>query len=149
MGRPCKPTALKLLKGTLRNSRQNPNEPKPNCVRIAPSPSYNLGKYGLKEWRRVTNVLIDAKILSEADFSLLEAYCYQYGLMREAQSILGEEGILIKSKRGGARTHPCLKIQNDAYDRMLKIGIIFGLGPGVRNKISLPESKAKSALELI
>lgn len=131
------PTKLKMLRGTLRKNRANPNEPEPKEVKIAGPSVMPLGKFGQAEWVRVTRELIDVRVLTSADYSELERYCGAVEKYFEAQEILLKEGI---TKDG--RPHPQLKTYGYFVELAHKIGIGFGLNPSSRSKINVP-TKAK------
>src|SRR4051812_43844368 len=85
-GPPPLPTKLKLLRGTARADRSNPDEPKPPPVlEVPPAPAW-LREHGRREWERVAPILVNTRVLTQVDLGILEDYCRQYekALLRDA-----------------------------------------------------------------
>lgn len=132
-GRPLKPTALKVLKGTARKDRLNPSEPMPAKVKIPLAPAMNLGKTAMAEWTRITRELIEVNILTVIDYSMLEGYCYCFGKFQDAAILIEKDGMM---KDG--RPHPAMRIYKDNLELAHKIGMQFGITPSSRSKINAP-----------
>lgn len=73
MGRPPKPTHLKVLEGNPGKRAINKNEPKPQAK--APSCPAHLDKEAKAEWRRISKQLLQLGLLTEVDRAALAAYC--------------------------------------------------------------------------
>jgi phage terminase small subunit len=74
MGRPPVPTAMKLLRGTYRADRANPNEPKPE-VGAHPPPWLPRGGPARVAWNRLARELTATRVLTEADGDALALGC--------------------------------------------------------------------------
>ena len=72
-GRKKLPTNLKILKGTQRADRVNPNEPMPD-PNIPEAPDF-LSKDALIEWGRITAQLFKLGLLTDIDMAALALYC--------------------------------------------------------------------------
>lgn len=129
-----KPTALKVLKGTARPNRLNPEEPMPKAVKIPLAPQMKFGKKAMEEWTRITRELIEVNVLTVIDYSALEMYCYYYGEWKEATETLDKEG---RTRDG--RPHPYVRIAKDASEMAHKIGMQFGFTPSSRARINAPK----------
>ena len=77
MARPTKPTILKLVTGTAKPGRLNPDEPQPD-IQIPTAP-HHLSKYAREEWNRIAPILEDMGLVSESDRSALAMYCQARG----------------------------------------------------------------------
>jgi hypothetical protein len=71
-GRPPKPTALKRLRGELRPSRLNRNEPQPP---VGAEPPPWLTKAARRRWALLAPILLDMRVLTRADAVALGNTC--------------------------------------------------------------------------
>ncbi len=72
-GQPPKPTALKILQGTFRKDQSNPQEPTAPPSSQEPPPHLTAQKR--KEWAKICTVLLDMRVMTEADRNALVRYC--------------------------------------------------------------------------
>lgn len=73
MGRPPKPTHLKVLEGNPGKRALNKNEPRPQAK--IPSCPKHLDKEAKVEWKRISKQLLLLGLLTEVDRAALAAYC--------------------------------------------------------------------------
>ena len=132
-GRKPKPTKLKLLQGTFRKDRQNLNEPEPE-VRI-PSPPDFLNSDGLQEWGRMSEKLYQLGMLSEIDRGYFAAYCQAYGRWAEAERLIKEKGMVMKTITGNIIQSPLVGIANRAMKEMRDNAAIMGIPATMRGKV--------------
>jgi P27 family predicted phage terminase small subunit len=92
------------------------------------APSW-LSAEAKKEWRRVTPILVERRVLTTADLGALESYCTSIGVMREAQAILAAEGLILDGKR-----HPAFGIMNAAQTTARLCAATLGLTPVDRSR---------------
>jgi phage terminase small subunit len=118
MPTPPKPTALKILDGTARADRVNPNEPKPALGARPPSWLPRTG-VAWSTWRKHTRVLGKVRVLTEADADALAAGC-----MALDEAITGT--------KSGADWHKV----DAAWRRYWQCLQHFGMTPASRTKIS-------------
>lgn len=139
MGRPPKPTALKLLQGTAQPCRTNKNEPQlepkaPTC------PRHIKGK---KRWayRRLIRVIDPMKVMTKADAIALELAAAAYAEMVLASEVVEEQGFTYESEKedGGIliKTRPEVLIASDAWRRLEKMISHFGISPSSRTRVSV------------
>lgn len=138
MGRPKKPTVLKLLKGTARKDRLNKNEPK--LPTGAPEMPEGLSPYAAKLWPELTRHLLAMGVLTKADGLALQALCETWGDLMAARLLLREQGSIYTTTTPDGNTmrrpHPAVAIVADA-DRRLSVWLgRFGLTPSERGKVS-------------
>lgn len=82
--------------------------PKPPRRAAAPR---DLGTAGRRFWREVVRVFV----LEAWDLPTLEVACRALDQMREAQAILGRDGLILDG-----RAHPAVKLERDAATRFLR-----------------------------
>ena len=145
-GRRPQPTALKVLRGTLRSNRTNTREPMP-----APAPeSMDIPPDELKadpvatnEWRRVAPLLRRIGVISEAERSALTALCQQWSRYLDAHQRVRKGGMVIDGDKGPV-VSPYLSVADKALDHCKKLWIELGLTPSGRSRISaLVETEPK------
>lgn len=132
-GRRPKPTALKVLSGTLRPDRANPREAEPRR-RLPACPSVLQGE-AQREWRRVARKLFDAGLLTEIDGPALMGYCLAYARLLDAEEKLREYGSVVKAPSGYLVHSPYLAIANRALEQMRSMLVEFGMTPSSRSRV--------------
>jgi P27 family predicted phage terminase small subunit len=137
VGRPPKPTNLKLITGNPGKRPLNFGEMQPK-VAIPTCPSHLNGPARL-EWRRISPLLKELGLLTELDRTALSLYCAAWGCWVEIENILkalGDKVWTVKSKRSYPRLSPHLIIANQAMDQCLGLLGQFGLSPATRARVS-------------
>ena len=141
MPRKMIPTKIKLVKGTFRKNRANPNEPiYPSEIPESPKHLNELGKV---EWDRMSKIFLNQGLLSQVDMACLASICQLYGRWAQAESDLNESTLLIKTTSGNIIQNPLLGIANTALKLMNKCLLEFGMTPASRSKVSAKKSKKK------
>jgi P27 family predicted phage terminase small subunit len=137
-GRKKKPTQLKVLQGTFRADRANPNEPSPDsCIPDAPD---HLSKDALIEWGRMSSHLYKLGLLSEIDRTALAIYCQTYSRMIKYEKIVSEKGELIKTSTGAIQLSPAMWVVNKAIEQCHKFLVEFGMSPASRAKVTAKDT---------
>lgn len=163
-GRPTLPTALKLVKGTLRKGRMK-DEAKP-VAEIPPVPP-ELSDTAKVEWGRISQDLMNLGLLSRIDRAALAAYCEAWSDWLDATEKVNRLGKVIKTgekvteKRGvdGVVTtersggnfveNPYFSIKKRCAELMHKFLTEFGMTPAARSRIHVgaaPEKPAQSGV---
>lgn len=120
------------------------------------APKYLKG-YGRSMWTRLMPLIGDQ--LEESDRALVESYCFNYQLMREAYEDILENGIQYKifkiviSPDGtvlsdhhfeGMKNNPATKTLSDATAKLNMLGQQLGLSPQSRAELAkLPKASDK------
>lgn len=99
------------------------------------APSW-LTKDAKTEWRRIMPLLVERRILTDADLGSVENYCLAIGQVRVAQRTIDVEG-LTTATATGLRAHPAVKIQSDAMTRARLLAAELGLTPVSRSRPSV------------
>ncbi|MBL3636820.1 MULTISPECIES: phage terminase small subunit P27 family [Bacillus] len=165
MPRPAKSATLQLIQGNpnkknteeLAARAEHEKKMKMRSDNIKP-PSW-LDKVGKKEFKRVAALLTEVEIITEADISMLAAYCNAYSQYVSISKIIEEDGIMVhtegKDKDGNpiklvGEEHPLLKRQKNYFDQMKSAANDFGLTPSARAKLAITrtqEEREKTAAE--
>ncbi|WP_323771973.1 phage terminase small subunit P27 family [Antarctobacter sp.] len=140
-GRKPKPSGLKLVTGTERADRVNPDEPQP--PRSCPEPPGHLKAEARAEWDRVCEQLCALGILSQIDRAALAAYCQAYGRWVQAETALDAmanrdavtHGLMIRTQSGNAIQNPLVGTANKAMADMMRYAAEFGMTPSARTRI--------------
>jgi P27 family predicted phage terminase small subunit len=148
VGRPPKPTHLKLLRGNPGKRALNKNEPKPQISADLPEPPIFLSGYGLEEWNRIGLELHRLRLLTVVDINTLAAYCEAYARWRTAEETLKRlavsdpmtHGLLIKSTANTPMPNPLVWVAHKAAAAMVKYGAEFGLTPAARSRIAATDA---------
>lgn len=133
-GRRPLPTKLKRLKGTLRTSRENPNEPQPEVS--LPDPPDHLDEIATDEYYRVADELLELGLLSEIDRTALAGYASSYSLWVQTTEAIKKDGITVERANGDIVPHPLLHVQYKAQQQMRLFLVEFGMSPASRSKVA-------------
>lgn len=139
MGRPRKPTALKVVHGTKRKDRQIPNEPKPSGSLSVEPPEW-LSDKAEPWWHRVRPILVGMQVATDADPIAVGMLCDALAEYVAARDDVLKEGATYDctTEKGGTmiRAHPSVAIAADAWRRAKLMLTEFGLTPASRAKVS-------------
>jgi len=141
-----KPTRLKVLSGTLRPDRVNPNEPKakpevPRCPE-------HLGPEAKREWRRLAPQLARLGLLCKIDRAALALFCQAWERWVEAEEALKKYGVMVKSPNGFPMQSPYLAVANKAMEQMRALLAEFGMSPSSRTRVhATPQADEDDEME--
>ncbi|MGA3439411.1 phage terminase small subunit P27 family [Lactiplantibacillus plantarum] len=132
---------------------------------ISQTPPKYLKATGRSMWTRLMPLIGDQ--LEESDRALVESYCFNYQLLREAYSNILENGIqyalfkVIMTPTGevidehhfeGYKSNPACKVLSDATAKLNLLGQQLGLSPQSRAelaKLPKPTNKEQSMADLL
>lgn len=146
MGRPPKPTHLKLIEGNP-GGRKIGREPKPR--QITPDPPDELDADAREEWDRMATSLDRLGLLTEIDRSAFAAYCQAYGRWAGAQrslkkmaekDVTGAAAQIIKTQGGNWIQNPLIGIANKAARDMVNFATEFGMTPSARARLAIADA---------
>lgn len=141
MGRPSKPTSLKLLDGD-RASRINTDEPTPSKG-ATPCPDY-LTPLAREAWARIVPILDGMGVLTEADCESLALYCHAYATWRAAIAATGSKYTV--ETETTIKVNPLVQVANDAHRQMMRILSEFGMTPSARASLKVAGKPEDDAL---
>ena len=98
-----------------------------------PRPPSWLSKEAKAEWKRIVPILIERKTLTNADLGTVEAYCAAMGTVRQCQTIINREGVVIASPQG-AKRHPAFGIMSASMNAGRLTANELGLTPVSRSR---------------
>jgi len=142
-GPPPVPPIVHRLRGNP-SKKELPSGPEPALLPKCPEPPPFLRAYAADEWWRVAPELWALGLLTVLDTACLAAYCYSYGVWRDAVEALARvadrdeqmRGLLIKTQDGNARRNPLVKVAADAAADMVRYAGEFGLTAVARSRLA-------------
>ena len=140
MGRPPKPTALKILQGNPGKRPLNENEPVFQKSDNTLKPPAFLSSNAKKEWKRIAPMLTQNNLLTDADMATLAAYCQSYHRWVEAEKIINKYGMTCETTNGNIIQRPEVGIANKSMGEMIKCAKEFGLTPSSRANLKALDS---------
>lgn len=126
-----KPDHLKLLQGTLRKGRSNPDAPK--LKHKIPRASASLPKEAKVEYYKLVKILNNMKVLSEGDGGELENLSIARAQVKHLSKKLFETSDMEEYRK----IQICL---NDAVRISAALSMRFGLSPADRDRVSVVSS---------
>lgn len=129
MGRPRKPTALKLLHGD-EKARINAKEPVPQSG--LGEPPGHLDDEGRRAWQRLASILEPMRVVGRSDADLVGIYAQNYSVWIRAVKLINS-GDLLSGNEEWLRANPVLGIMNQAQAQMVKILCQLGMTPAARS----------------
>ena len=82
-----------------------------------------------------------ARLITQLDMAPLAAYCDAWGEYVQAREQIAKPaaeggGFMVKTPNDYEVQSPWVAIANKAFERMLKVGVEFGLTPSARNRVA-------------
>jgi P27 family predicted phage terminase small subunit len=150
MGRPRKPTVLKVLEGTTRKDRANPAEPKPPPASPQEEPPTWLRPASRRWWRRIRPLLVQMQVMTGADPVALGLLCDALADYMAARTVVEKQGSTFETNGDAGtmlRQRPEVYIAADAWRRAKLMMTEFGLTPASRAKVSAADVGPVDPLE--
>lgn len=127
-GRPRKPTALKIMHGTARKDRANPEEPQLAAPDITKPPK-GMTRGAKAEWKRLASELVTAGVLTVGDVKVFQRYCEIVAKVEAYERMIRKVGIENSHSLGYANYLIKLQLQQKQYSETL------GLTPSSRSGV--------------
>jgi P27 family predicted phage terminase small subunit len=150
MGRPPKPTELKVLTGNPGKRPLPINEPKPKPIVNQIDPPAWLNDHGVVTWRRLFPVLKNINLITEADIESFTMLCQSYGVWVESEIALKNGRTDTYTNKGNNENeveHPLSKIAQKAFERYKSLCTEFGLTPASRSRIQVTGQEEADEME--
>ena len=139
------PTATKLLQGTLRKDRLNPDEPKPEPPEDLKARGW-LDQYGRECWDKYVPRLVRTGILTSLDMLLFAGVCERWSTYRRA--IDNTKDSLTHSTESNVEcSKPQIAIAKAAFDQFRQGMAEFGCSPASRGKVKAIPPSAEDPFE--
>lgn len=135
MGRPAKPTALKLLQGNPGKRKLSKNAPAPAPLEVTPDPPDFLGEWASEMWRAIAPWLTQTGIMTRTDTHNLAAFCAAYDRWRQAEEEVARVGITVTDKKGVVKKNPACTVINESLRQLASFGASLGLDPASRARL--------------
>jgi len=136
------PTESKLARGNPGKRSLKKSEPRPKVK--APYCPPHLDSLAKKEWRRLVPILLEMRVLTEADYLSLANLCTATATLIRAQEQLAKTGILFKTPSGYIQQSPLVGIVNGQIEVVTRLAREFGLTPSARTRVHVQaEQKAE------
>ncbi len=147
-GRKPLPTAVKVARGNPGKRALNEDEPQFE-LRLRRAPEH-LSEAAKKQWYSVGRMLLKAGVLTEADATILEAFCVVYARWVDSEKQVTKIGSVVKNADGDLIRNPFLMVANRALEQLLKMMGEMGLSPSARSRLksNLPAEQPSLADEL-
>lgn len=141
MGRPPKPTHMKILEGNPGKRPINKSEPKPKAT-IPPCPRH-LSKEAKAEWRRISKELATLGLLTAIDRAALGGYCAAYARWAQAEEAMQAEDFKMVevTDKGYSHVNAWFIVANNSLKQMRAFLTEFGMTPSARSRVTVPEAK--------
>jgi P27 family predicted phage terminase small subunit len=137
MGRPPLPTHIKLVQGTARPHRLNPNEPKPPLA--VPEPPTHLTEQEKAKFISMAEMLVRRGVMTELDAGALARYATAWCRWVDAEAEIKKRGLVVKTSADFVIQNPFLAVANRCMNQMAQIESEFGLTPSARTRIRMEE----------
>lgn len=130
---------------------------KQNNGRLPPTPPHYLGTLASACWRKIVPFLESTGRVERIDVGLVEQYCANYEMYRNAYQDIQENGIQAKiftslqDSSGkivgkdfvGFRKNPAVATMKDALSQLNSVGVQLGLSPKSRQELMQIASRKK------
>lgn len=124
---------------------------------MPPKPPHYLGALASSCWRKIVPFLESTGRVQRIDVGLVEQYCANYEIYRNAYEDINENGIQVKLFHSlqdstgkiigkdfvGFRKNPAVATMKDAINQLNSIGIQLGLSPKSRQELMQIASHTK------
>jgi P27 family predicted phage terminase small subunit len=136
-GRKPLPTHLKLVKGTARPHRTNPNELKPPLV--IPEPPAHLEEREKTKFTSMAEMLARHGVMTELDVGAIARYAVVWCRWLDAEVEIKKRGPVVKTTSDNIIQNPFLAVANKCMLQMAQIESEFGLTPSSRSRIRMED----------
>ena len=139
-GRNRKPDALKIVQGTFRKDRANPNQPEPKAGIPVPARGL-LDKDEKKQFDRLCKILNDMNVLAESDVIAVEILAQSLADYYEVLEDYKKKPRMVSyTDRDGnpiLKKSPTVNIMIDAKKVVITLLARFGLEPSARASLNI------------
>jgi P27 family predicted phage terminase small subunit len=135
---------MRAKAGVMRGTKPHMQHDDGALMKVPKAPAW-FTKAAKGEWKRIMPLLIERKILTEADMGGVENYCVAMGQVRDMQAMIAVEKAVIMTARG-QRAHPAVRIQADAMNRARLLAAELGLTPVSRSRPAIRDDDDTDSL---
>ncbi|WOC15404.1 phage terminase small subunit P27 family [Pseudochrobactrum sp. MP213Fo] len=131
----------------MRGAKATPR-PVSDPIRKVPQPPKEMSADAKKEWRRVMPVLVERRVLSDADLAAVERYCDATGDIAIARARIRLDGDYIPNRLGELKRHPAFTTLREATAEARRWAAELGLTPASRSRAGTHEGDDDNPLDL-
>jgi P27 family predicted phage terminase small subunit len=133
-GPKTKPRNVKVVEGSFRKDRDNPEQPTPK-IAAPPVPRFLRGKErGI--FRRIARLLAGMRVVSKADTDALVLYAVSRARWEKLAAEMRQEPDVIETPNGVKRINPKLQAMDKCQEQCYRLLAEFGLTPSARNRVT-------------
>lgn len=150
MGRPRKPTVLKVAAGTHRADRDH-GATAPDSIELPKCPGWITG-YGRHLWTTLGPQLVEMKLMSPAYAHAFTLLCRAYHDWRKATELIDKYGIFAEPPTADedsgetylpAKPNAAVAVRDKAFQQLTKCMTFFGLHPSAISGVTPLESASQ------
>jgi len=132
-GRKRKPTALRVMDGTMRSDRYGDPDAEPGVVvNGVPSCPSDMGEAGRKIWDAVLPLIVRHGYLADLDVSAFERFARLHDELANCEQAIDEDGAYHILDSGSIQQHPAINRKMKVLDMIRRYEIEFWLTPTAR-----------------
>lgn len=144
MGRPAKPSALKLIQGNPGKRGTSKQEPDPDYLLDLEPPAW-MPANAAQVWREVAPAVARAKLLTQVDVDAFAMGCVAIAQYRQAVARVGDAGVkskMVQDEEGnvvsaGEHINPWAMVQSMTFKQAMIVFEKFGMTPQARTRIAV------------
>jgi P27 family predicted phage terminase small subunit len=144
MGRYRKPAIVRRLEG----NRSGTPIPKEIVAIGTPQPPEHLTAEQLDRWHDIVGSL-PAELLTRADMQVLERMSVAWATFRETCGLINRSGFTVRGQNGEQVLNPVLRVRSAATEEMQQCGMLLGLSPLARTRLTAQEKEDADPLTVL
>jgi len=112
----------------------------------------HLSEHAKTEYKRIMKILVEEKIATTLDLSVIEGACIQYGIYREMYDAVTDNGEktvadYIRERGGNSQMQGELNAMNKAFEHYTKVMRMFGATPAARRTMKIQDKEKRKEEE--
>jgi P27 family predicted phage terminase small subunit len=113
-----------------------------------PEPPGYLTAEQLDRWHDIVGAL-PAELLTRADEQCLERMAVAWSTYRQACTLINQSGLLTRGQNGEPTYNPLHRVRSAAAAEMESCGMLLGLSPLARTRLTAPEQDDTDPLSVL
>lgn len=110
---------------------------------VPAAPSY-FDKEATALWDETCAILIDRRVLTEADLGVVETYVHNMILFRQASIELGKNGVAVTKSNGDKALNPAFNVRRNCEMQIQAGAVQLGLTPRARRTMKVTDTETDS-----
>lgn len=117
-------------------------------VRKVPAPPKDWPEAAKKEWRRCMPVLVERRVLSQADIHAVERFCEAAADIVAARQAIEQYGAYVPNRLNELKRNPAYATLREATAESRRWAAEIGLTPAARSRAGIHEDDEDNPLDL-